>query len=78
MINSILQHKPCRINLDHLYYQDPVTSDSIFTNNPKIIEREAIKHFQTNASNPHHTQSYDSIYDLPLLGKSYMIQQHAT
>lgn len=49
-----------------MYFKNSNDSDFTFTNNPIIIEKEAIKHFQTIASNPQHTVTYDSLEDLPM------------
>ncbi|UZO07888.1 uncharacterized protein OCT59_028159 [Rhizophagus irregularis] len=51
MINSILNRKPRRIVLDRLSFVDD-KGDYIFTNNPEIIEKEAVKHFQHQAGPP--------------------------
>ncbi|CAB5206037.1 unnamed protein product [Rhizophagus irregularis] len=51
IINSILNRKPRRIVLDRLSFVDN-KGDYIFTNNPEIIEKEAIKHFQYQAGPP--------------------------
>ncbi|PKB95002.1 hypothetical protein RhiirA5_386305 [Rhizophagus irregularis] len=48
MINSILNRKPHRIVLDRLSFIDN-KGEHVFTNNPEIIEKEAIKHFQHQA-----------------------------
>ncbi|CAB5380484.1 unnamed protein product [Rhizophagus irregularis] len=51
MINSILNRKPRCIVLDRLSFIDN-KGDYVFTNNPEIIEKEAIKHFQHQAGPP--------------------------
>ncbi|GET67273.1 reverse transcriptase family protein [Rhizophagus irregularis DAOM 181602=DAOM 197198] len=48
MINSILQRKPRKITLDRLIFKDN-NNDTIFTNNPQIIQKETIKHYQNIA-----------------------------
>lgn len=49
MINLILQRKPRRIILDRLYFTNDQNKE-IFTNNPDIIKKQAIKHYQSHAS----------------------------
>ncbi|CAB4380947.1 unnamed protein product [Rhizophagus irregularis] len=51
MINSILNRKPRHIVLDRLSFIDN-KGDYVFTNNPEIIEKEAIKHLQHQAGPP--------------------------
>ncbi|CAB4390707.1 unnamed protein product [Rhizophagus irregularis] len=48
MINSILNRKPRRIVLDRLSFVNK-EGENIFTNNPEIIEKESINHFQHQA-----------------------------
>ncbi|EXX58571.1 hypothetical protein RirG_196760 [Rhizophagus irregularis DAOM 197198w] len=64
MINSILQRKPRRITLDRLIFKDD-NDQTIFTNNPKIIEKEAIKHYQ-NIGKHENPLIYNSLNDLPM------------
>ncbi|EXX53657.1 hypothetical protein RirG_241980 [Rhizophagus irregularis DAOM 197198w] len=59
MINSILQRKPRRITLDRLIFKDD-NNQTIFTNNPKLIEKEAIKHYQ-NIGKHENPDIYDPI-----------------
>ncbi|GET56673.1 hypothetical protein RIR_jg37205.t1 [Rhizophagus irregularis DAOM 181602=DAOM 197198] len=56
MINSILQRKPRKITLDRLIFKDN-NNDTIFTNNPQIIQKETIKHYQNIGK--HDNQSTD-------------------
>ncbi|CAB4376976.1 unnamed protein product [Rhizophagus irregularis] len=62
MINSILNRKPRRIVLDRLSFIDN-KGDYVFTNNPEIIEKEAIKHFQhqVGPSNEKNITNLDSL-----------------
>ncbi|GBC15332.2 RNA-directed DNA polymerase from mobile element jockey-like [Rhizophagus irregularis DAOM 181602=DAOM 197198] len=64
MINSILQRKPRKITLDRLIFKDN-NNDTIFTNNPQIIQKETIKHYQ-NIGKHDNQSTYCSIDDLPL------------
>ena len=64
MINSILQRKPRKITLDRLIFKDN-NNDTIFTNNPQIIQKEAVKHYQNIGKHENQT-SFNSINDIPL------------
>ncbi|PKB96532.1 hypothetical protein RhiirA5_434668 [Rhizophagus irregularis] len=63
MINSILQRKPRKIVLDRLIFKD-CKDEIVFTNNPKIIEKEAIKHYHNIGKHEDQT-IYSTINDLP-------------
>ncbi|PKB95287.1 hypothetical protein RhiirA5_436991 [Rhizophagus irregularis] len=63
MINSILNRKPRHIVLDRLSFIDN-KGDYAFTNNPEIIEKEAIKHFQHQAGPPN-TKDITNLDSLP-------------
>lgn len=62
MINSILERKLRRIILNHLTFIDD-KGEITFTNNPSIIEKEAIKHFQTQTGpvKLSHTETLDDL-----------------
>ncbi|PKB93018.1 hypothetical protein RhiirA5_442605, partial [Rhizophagus irregularis] len=63
MINSILQRKPRKISLDRLVFKDD-NDELVFTNNPNIIEKEAIKHYQNTGKHEDPT-IYKSVDELP-------------
>jgi hypothetical protein len=63
MVNSILERKPRRIILDRLSFMDD-KGELIFTNNPSIIEKESIKHFQSQAG-PIKLNHTETLNDLP-------------
>ncbi|CAB5365494.1 unnamed protein product [Rhizophagus irregularis] len=68
MINSILDRKPERINLDRLHYYDSNTKQHLFTNNPSIIAEQTNLHFQRlgkSLEEINEIKNYETIQDLP-------------
>ncbi|CAB5377344.1 unnamed protein product [Rhizophagus irregularis] len=68
MINSILDHKPEKINLDRLHYYDSNTNQHLFTNNPSIIAEQTNLHFQRlgkSLDEINEIKNYETIQDLP-------------
>ncbi|CAB4387507.1 unnamed protein product [Rhizophagus irregularis] len=63
MINLILNRKPRRIVLDQLSFVNK-EGDNVFTNNPEIIEKESINHFQ-NQAGPANDMDITDLNSLP-------------
>jgi hypothetical protein len=73
MINSILDRKPEKINLDRLHYYNSNTNQFLFTNNPSIIAEQTNLHFQRlgkSLDEINEIKNYKTIQDLPLYWRS--------